>query len=48
MVRRVPTTDVLIKRVIFVGRAVDSHSTGRGIDTPSLQLLDVMAEWLTR
>ena len=31
MVRRVPTTDVLIKRVIFVGRAVDSHSTGTEI-----------------
>ena len=35
MVRRVPTTDVLIKRVIFVGRAVDSHSTGTGKKSPA-------------
>ena len=35
MVRRVPTTMFVIKRVIFVGRAVDSHSTGTEIDTVS-------------
>ena len=40
MVRRVPTTDVLIKRVIFVGRAVDSHSTGTEIDTSHLHRID--------